>query len=164
MERNLSGAAAASGTSDPHVTLSSCSLHITHVRWLPAVLRPYSTADDAASGCAGASGAAATFLSMRVCRRPAPSHARLLAGKPCTARAALPRVEVVAARTGMLAWRAGAAESPSRAGFIGRRRQNNFKTFEASIRTINLSQEDSKPQAPSPPAWQNEGCSGLFLL
>ena len=38
-----------------------------------------STADDAASGRAGASGAAATFLSMRVCRRYAASHARLLA-------------------------------------------------------------------------------------
>ena len=83
-------------------------------------------ADDAASGRAGASGASATFLSMRVCRRPAPSHARLLAGRPCTARAALPRVEVVVAR--MLACRAprrtcvgppGAAES----GFIGRRRR-----------------------------------------
>jgi hypothetical protein len=39
MERNSSGALRR-GTSDPHVTLSSCSLHITHVCWLPAVLRP----------------------------------------------------------------------------------------------------------------------------
>jgi hypothetical protein len=38
-----------------------------------------STADDAASDRAGASGAPATFLSMRVCRRYAASHARLLA-------------------------------------------------------------------------------------
>ncbi len=39
------------------------------------------TADDAACGRAGASGAAAsaTFLSMRVCRRSVASHARLLA-------------------------------------------------------------------------------------
>ena len=46
MERNSSGALrapgafGASGTSDPHATLSSCSLHITHVCWLPSVLRP----------------------------------------------------------------------------------------------------------------------------
>jgi hypothetical protein len=45
MERNSSGALrapgafGASGTSDPHATLSSCSLHITHVCWLAAVLR-----------------------------------------------------------------------------------------------------------------------------
>ena len=37
------------------------------------------SADDAASGRAGASGASSTFLSMRVCRRSAASHARLLA-------------------------------------------------------------------------------------
>jgi hypothetical protein len=37
------------------------------------------TADDAACDRAGASGAAATFLSMRVCRRSVASHARLLA-------------------------------------------------------------------------------------
>jgi hypothetical protein len=29
MERNLSGAFGASGTSDPHAIISSCSLHIT---------------------------------------------------------------------------------------------------------------------------------------
>jgi hypothetical protein len=48
MERNSSGALrrgapgafGASGTSDLHATISSCSLHITHVCWLPAVLRP----------------------------------------------------------------------------------------------------------------------------
>ena len=50
MERNSSsalrapGAFGASGISNPHVTLSSCSLHITHVCWLPAVLRPSSGA------------------------------------------------------------------------------------------------------------------------
>ena len=38
-----------------------------------------STADDAASGRTGASGAAAAFLRMLVCRRYAASHARLLA-------------------------------------------------------------------------------------
>jgi hypothetical protein len=38
-----------------------------------------STAYDAASGRAGASGASATFLSMRVCRRFVARHARLLA-------------------------------------------------------------------------------------
>ena len=37
------------------------------------------TADDAACGRAGASGAAATFFSMRVCRRSVASNARLLA-------------------------------------------------------------------------------------
>jgi hypothetical protein len=67
MERNSSGALRR-GSSDPHwhVTLSSCSLHITHVCWLlgsgaaafgrSTVGR--STADDAASGRIGASGAA----------------------------------------------------------------------------------------------------------
>jgi hypothetical protein len=43
------------------------------------------TADDAACGRAGASGAAATFLSMRVCRRSAASHARLLARRGAAA-------------------------------------------------------------------------------
>ncbi len=37
------------------------------------------TADDAACGRAGASGAAAAFLSMRVCRRSVSGYARLLA-------------------------------------------------------------------------------------
>ena len=44
-----------------------------------------STAGDAASGSAGASGAAATFLSMRVCRRSAASHGRLLASSGAAA-------------------------------------------------------------------------------
>jgi hypothetical protein len=83
MERNSSralrapGAFGASGKSDHRGILSSCSLHITHVFWLPVVLRP--KADDAASGRAGASGASCTFLSMRVCCRSVATHARLLA-------------------------------------------------------------------------------------
>ncbi len=40
MERNSSGAFGANGKSDHYAILSSCSLHITHVCWLPAVLRP----------------------------------------------------------------------------------------------------------------------------
>ena len=50
MERNSSGALrapgafGASGTSDPHATFSSCSLHITHVCSLAAVLRPSAAA------------------------------------------------------------------------------------------------------------------------
>ena len=51
MERNSSGAPGAfgaSGTSDPHATLSSCSLHITHVCSLAAVLRPSAAAPLAA--------------------------------------------------------------------------------------------------------------------
>jgi hypothetical protein len=102
MERNSSGALrapgafGAKGTSDPHVTLSSCSLHIrlrlTHTcHWhglrllapsgtpAPAAAFGRSTADDAASGRAGASGASSTFLSMRVCRRSAASRASPLA-------------------------------------------------------------------------------------
>ncbi len=35
-----SGAFSTSGTSDSHAIISSCSLHITHVCSLPAVLRP----------------------------------------------------------------------------------------------------------------------------
>jgi hypothetical protein len=101
MERNSSralrapGAFGASGKSDPHGTLPSCSLHITHVFWLPVVLRPSaalstfgrSTADDAASGRAGASGASCTFLSMRVCCRSVATHARLLARSGASAAA-----------------------------------------------------------------------------
>jgi hypothetical protein len=40
MERNSSGAFGASGTSDPHAILSSCSLHITHVEARLAPGRP----------------------------------------------------------------------------------------------------------------------------
>ena len=55
MERNSPGALRApgafggSGISDHHVTLSSCSLHITRVFWLPAVLRPSAAAPSAAA-------------------------------------------------------------------------------------------------------------------
>jgi hypothetical protein len=88
MERNSSGAPAAHRSSCDYLELlaphharlvRSCT---TRVCWLPAVLRPEvgrRAADDAASDRASASGAAATFLSMRVCRRSAASHARLLA-------------------------------------------------------------------------------------
>jgi hypothetical protein len=44
-----------------------------------SALSQHRSADDAACGRAGASGAAAAFLSMRVCRRSAASHARLFA-------------------------------------------------------------------------------------
>ncbi len=47
------------------------------------------TADDAACGHAGASGATATFLSMRVCRRSVASRARLLARSGAAAAAPL---------------------------------------------------------------------------
>jgi hypothetical protein len=77
MERNSSGALrapgafGARGTSDPHAILEICSLYITQVCSLAAV-------STAAFGRAGASGAAAAFISMRVCRRAVASHARLL--------------------------------------------------------------------------------------
>ena len=69
----------------PHIG-SSCDalnlLALHHARLLSrsgAAAFGRSTADDAASGRAGASGAAATFFSMIVCRRSVASHARLLA-------------------------------------------------------------------------------------
>ncbi len=69
MERNSSGALRAPGafgardTSDHHIILSSCSLYITRVCSLAAVPRlGRRTADDAASGRAGASGAALRVL------------------------------------------------------------------------------------------------------
>ena len=58
MERNFPGALrapgafGASGTSDPHAIISSCSLLVHHARLLA-----HSTAGDAASGRTGASGA-----------------------------------------------------------------------------------------------------------
>ena len=63
---------------------SSCGalnlLALHHARLLShSGAAAFGTADDAACGRAGASGAAATFLSMRVCRRSVASHARLLA-------------------------------------------------------------------------------------
>ena len=74
------------------------------------------TADDAACGRAGASGAAATFLSMRVCRRSVASHARLLAR---SGAAAFGRTGASGATQCGLRTHCGAAES----GFIGRRRR-----------------------------------------
>jgi hypothetical protein len=73
MERNSPGA------------LRICSLHITREFLLSrsgAAAFGRGTADDAACGRAGASGDAATFLGMRVCRRSVASHARLLARRP----------------------------------------------------------------------------------
>ena len=80
MERNLPGALrapgafGATGTSDHHAILSSCSLCITRVCSLAAVkaAAPLTTRPPAAP-------AAAAFLRMRVCRRYAAGHARLLA-------------------------------------------------------------------------------------
>ncbi len=69
MERNSSGALRAPGafgardTSDHHIILSSCSLYITRVCSLAAVPGlGRGTADDAASGRAGASGATLRVL------------------------------------------------------------------------------------------------------
>ncbi len=86
------------------------------------------TADDTACGRAGASGAAATFLSMRVCRRSAASHARLLArsGAAAFGRSTSESGGAASGRTGasgatqrVLRTHCGVAES----GFIGRRRR-----------------------------------------
>ncbi len=75
MERNSSGALRAFGASARHIG-SSCDylelLDAHHARLLArsgAAAFGRSTADDAASGRAGASGASSTFLSMRVCCR-----------------------------------------------------------------------------------------------
>ena len=83
------------------------------------------TADDAACGRAGASGAAATFLSMRVCRRSVASHARLLArsgaaafGRSTSGGAASGRTASGAALR-VLRTHCDVAES----GLIGRRRR-----------------------------------------
>ena len=73
-------------------------------------------ADDAACGRAGASGAAATFLSMRVCRRSVASHARLLAR---SGAAASGRTGASGATQRVLRTHCDVAES----GFIGRRRR-----------------------------------------
>jgi hypothetical protein len=84
-----------------------------------------STADDAASGRASASGASATFLNMRVCRRSAAGRARLLArsgaavtlrpsaAAPLTARPPAAPAPLGAIRRGLRP-HCGAAES----GFI----------------------------------------------
>ena len=64
----------------------------------------------------GASGAAATFLSMRVCRRSVASHARLLAR---SGAAAFGRTGASGATLRVLRTHCGVAES----GFIGERRR-----------------------------------------
>ena len=62
MERNSSGALrapgafGASGTSDPHAIISSCSLHVHHARLLAPTFGR-STSGGAASGRTGTSGA-----------------------------------------------------------------------------------------------------------
>jgi hypothetical protein len=93
MERNSPGALrapgafGASGTSDHHATISSCSLHITHVCWLPAVLpsaaAPLTTRPPAApappaplplfSACESV---AVLWQATRVCLLAAPPAAR----------------------------------------------------------------------------------------
>jgi hypothetical protein len=60
-----------------HVGSSCDSLELLALHHARLLAR--STADDVASGRAGNSGASATSLSMRVCRRSAAGHARLLA-------------------------------------------------------------------------------------
>ena len=74
----------------------------------------------------GASGAAATFLSMRVCRRSVASHARLLArsdaaafGRSTSGGAASGRTGASGATLRVLPTHCGVAEF----GFIGRRRR-----------------------------------------
>ena len=98
MERNSSGALrapgafGASGTSDPHATLSSCSLHITHVCSLAAVLRPPAAPAPPAplplfSACKSV---AVLGQAMRVCSLAAvlrPSAAAPLAARPPAAPA-----------------------------------------------------------------------------
>ena len=83
-------------------------------------------AEDAACGRAGASGAAATFLNMRVCRRSVASHARLLArsgaaafGRSTSGGAASGRTGASGAFLRVLRTHCDVAES----GFIGRRRR-----------------------------------------
>ncbi len=89
------------------------------------------TANDAACGRAGASGAAAAFLSMRVCRRSVASHARLLArsgaaafgaaafGRSTSGGAASGRTGASGATQRVLRTHCGVAES----GFIGKRQR-----------------------------------------
>ena len=80
------------------------------------------TADDAACGRAGASGTAATFLSMQVCGRSVASHARLLArsgaaafGRSTSGSAASGRTGASGAALRVLRTHCNVAES----GFIG---------------------------------------------
>jgi hypothetical protein len=134
--------------SDPHVALSSCSLHITRVdllarqRCCQTVPLAVTTRPPAAPARASPAGASATFLSMRVCRRSAAGDwardARLLARSlsGAAAEAATPAPAPPApparllARPGLRPPRhCGAAES----GFIGRRRRLCRALYPASI-------------------------------
>ena len=138
MERNSSGALrapgafGASGTSDPHATLSSCSLHITHVCWLPAVLRPSTAAPlttrPAAAPAPPAPGPLPLFSAcksvavlrqaVRVCLLSevlTPS----VDGRSTSCGAASGRTGASGASLRVLRTHCGVAES----GFIGRRRR-----------------------------------------
>jgi hypothetical protein len=90
--------------------------------------RSTGASDDAASDRAGASGASSTFLIMRVRRRSAAGHARLLAlsgaaaeGRSTSGGAASGRTGASGATQRVLRTHCGVAESES--GFIGRRRR-----------------------------------------
>ncbi len=139
MERNFARRAARAWSlrRQRHIGSSCNSLNLLalhHARLLSrsgAAAFGCGTADDAASGRAGASGAAATFLSMRVCRRSAASHARLLArssaaafgrstfGRSTSGGAASVRTSASGATQRVLQTHCGVAES----GFIGGRRR-----------------------------------------
>ncbi len=107
--------------------LNLLALH--HARLLSrsgATAEGRSTADNATCGRAGASGAAATFLSMQVCCRSVASHARLLArsgaaafGRSTSGGAASGRTGASGAALRVLWTHCDVAES----GFIGRRRR-----------------------------------------
>jgi hypothetical protein len=95
MERNSSGALHAWRLQrQRHIGFSCNYLELVaahHARLLArsgAAAFGRSTADEAASGRADASGASATFLSMRVCCHSVASHARLLARSGCGRRGA----------------------------------------------------------------------------
>ena len=77
--RSAPGTFGARGTSDEFSCDSRNLLALHHARLLSHSGAAAFTADDAACGSAGASGAAATFLSKRVCCRSVASHARVLA-------------------------------------------------------------------------------------
>ena len=119
--RSAPGAFGAIGTSDHQVLMACNSLELLalhHARLLSrsgAAAFGRGTADDAASGRAGASGAAATFLSMRVCRRSVASHARLLA-RSTSGGAASGRTGASGATQRVLRTHCDVAESASLAG------------------------------------------------
>ncbi len=106
------------------------------------------TADDAACGRAGASGAAATFLSMRFCRRSVASHARLLArsgAAACCGTAAAP-----------LAARPPAAPAPPAplSAFFGR---TAVLPNPASLAGDDASAARYTPQRTRPSKWSFKG-------